>query len=246
MLDDKIAFVTGGAQGIGKHACLTLAKAGAKIAVVDINTENTLSTASELEIITDVIPITADVRNEDEVEAAIQQSSNKFGGLDILINNAGIVPHFRWGLPRWPNIENMPEDFWDNVIRTNLYGTYLTTKHAIPLMKSKQSGHVINLFGGGGPNPPGALAYMVTKNGIRTFSRYMAEEVRADNICVVTFSPRYAIATEDASDEAKRRMPAPDVLEQAFVLVSELGMEYSGKCVAYENQTIVLEKPMEG
>ncbi len=246
MLDDKIAFVTGGAQGIGKHACLTLAKAGAKIAVVDINTENTLSTASELEKITDVIPITADVRNEQEVKAAIQQSSNKFGGLDILINNAGIVPHFRWGLPRWPNIENMPEDFWDNVIRTNLYGTYLTTKHAIPLMKLKQSGHVINLFGGGGPNPPGALAYMVTKNGIRTFSRYIAEEVRADNICVVTFSPRYAIATEDASDEAKRRMPAPDVLEQAFVLVSELGMEYSGKCVAYEDRTIVLENPMEG
>ncbi len=246
MLDDKIAFVTGGAQGIGKHACLTLAKAGAKIAVVDINTKNTLSTASELEKITDVIPITADVRNEQEVEAAIQQTSNKFGGLDIVVNNAGIVPHFRWGLPRWPNIENMPEDFWDKVIRTNLYGTYLTTKHAIPLMRSKQSGHVINLFGGGGPNPPGALAYMVTKNGIRTFSRYIAEEVRADNICVVTFSPRYAIATEDASDEARQRMPAPDILEQAFVLVSELGMEYSGKCVAYENQTIVLENPMEG
>ena len=246
MLDNKIAFVTGGAQGIGKHACLTLAKAGAKIAVVDINTKITFSTASELEEITDVIPITADVRNEQEVEAAMQQTSNKFGGLDILINNAGIVPHFRWGLPRWPNIENMPEDFWDKVIRTNLYGTYLTTKHAIPIMKSKQSGHVINLFGGGGPNPPGALAYMVTKNGIRTFSRYVAEEVRADNICVVTFSPRYAIATEDASDEAKQRMPAPDILEQAFVLVSELGMDYSGKCVAYENQTIVLEDPMEG
>ena len=246
MLDNKIAFVTGGAQGIGKHACLTLAKAGAKIAIVDINTKITLSTASELEEITDVIPITADVRNEQEVEAAMQQASNKFGGLDILINNAGIVPHFRWGLPRWPNIENMPEDFWNKVIRTNLYGTYLTTKHAIPIMKSKQSGHVINLFGGGGANPPGALAYMVTKNGIRTFSRYVAEEVRADNICVVTFSPRYAIATEDASDEAKQRMPAPDVLEQAFVLVSKLGMEYSGKCVAYENQTIVLEDPMEG
>ena len=150
MLDDKIAFVTGGAQGIGKHACLTLAKAGAKIVVVDINTEITLSTASELEKITDVIPITADVRNEQEVEAAMQKTSKNFGGLDMLINNAGIVPHFRWGLPRWPNIENMPEDFWDKVIRTNLYGTYLTTKHAIPIMKSKQSGHVINLFGGGG------------------------------------------------------------------------------------------------
>jgi len=150
MLDDKIAFVTGGAQGIGKHACLTLAKAGAKIVVVDINTEITLSTASELEKITDVIPITADVRNEQEVEAAMQKTAKNFGGLDILINNAGIVPHFRWGLPRWPNIENMPEDFWDKVIRTNLYGTYLTTKHAIPIMKSKQSGHFINLFGGGG------------------------------------------------------------------------------------------------
>ena len=79
MLDDKIAFVTGGAQGIGKHACLTLAKAGAKIAVVDINTEITLSTVSELEKITDVIPITADVKNEREVEAAMQQTSKIFG-----------------------------------------------------------------------------------------------------------------------------------------------------------------------
>ena len=140
----------------------------------------------------------------------------------------------------------MPAEFWDRVIQTNLYGTFFCTKHAIPHMKDRSGGHIINLFGGGGTTPPGALTYMVTKNGIRTFTRFVAEEVREANICAVTFSPRFAIATETAPETAKEAMPSPDVLGNGFVLAAQLPMESSGQCVAHEDGKLVLEDPMEG
>jgi hypothetical protein len=87
---------------------------------------------------------------------------------------------------------------------------------------------------------------MVTKDGIRTFSRYVAEEVRDANICVVTFSPRVPIATETAPDEALKRLPGPEVLGTGFVLCAQLPMEQSGKCFAYENGKLVPEGVREG
>ena len=246
MLKGKTAIVTGGAQGIGKHAAKTLAENGVRIAIADINQETAEAAAAELSALSETMAVTLDVRNEDHVQSALDDVANKFGGIDILINNAGIVPHFRWGLPRWPQIGDMPAEFWDRVIQTNLYGTFYCTKHAIPHMKNRNAGHIINLFGGGDPKPPGALTYMVTKNGIRTFTRFVAEEVRDSNICVVTFSPRFAIATETAPDTAKDAMPAPDVLGNAYVLASELPLESSGQCLAYEDGKLVQEDPMEG
>ena len=130
----------------------------------------------------------------------------KFGGIDILVNNAGFVPHFRWGVPRWPHVADMPLEFWDRVIRTNLYGTFFCTKHVTPHLKNRSGGHIINLYGGGGTKPPGALAYVVTKDAIRTFTRFVAEEVRESNICVVSISPRVPIATETAPDTAKKAL----------------------------------------
>jgi len=246
MLKGKIAVVTGGGQGIGKHAAKTLAEAGVRVAIADINRETAEKTAAELGALSETMAVTLDVRDEDEVRTAFELVSKKLGGIDILINNAGIVPHFRWGVPLWPRIADMPVEFWDRVMRTNLYGTFFCTRHAIPHLTARGGGHIVNLYGGGRTEPPGALAYMVTKNGIRTFTRFVAEEVRASNICVVTFSPRFAIATETAPEEARNRMPAPDVLGDAFVLAARLPMETSGQCLAYEDGKLVPEEPMEG
>ena len=171
---------------------------------------------------------------------------NRFGQIDVMMNNAAIVPHFAWNIPRWPLIADMPLEFWDRVVKTNLYGTFFGTKHVIPHMAKRKSGHIINLYGGGGVKPGGAGTYMVTKDGIRTFSRYVAEEVRDANICVVTFSPRVPIATETAPEEALKRLPGPDVLGTGFVLCAQLPMEQSGKCFAYENGKLVDELAREG
>jgi NAD(P)-dependent dehydrogenase (short-subunit alcohol dehydrogenase family) len=113
-------------------------------------------------------------------------------------------------------------------------------------MAKRRSGHIINLYGGGGVRPGGAGTYMVTKDGIRTFSRYVAEEVRDANICVVTFSPRVPIATETAPEEALKRMPGPEILGQAFVLCAELPLAQSGKCFAHDNGKLVEEAGREG
>ncbi|MBK17632.1 MAG: hypothetical protein CMM52_02155 [Rhodospirillaceae bacterium] len=246
VLEEKVAVVTGAGQGIGKHAAKTLAENGASVAIADINLETAEQAASELGAISEAMAVVLDVRDEQDVRAGFEKVAGHFGGIDILVNNAGVVPHFRWGLQRWPQVSDMPHEFWDRVIQTNLYGTFNGTKHVIPHMKERGGGHIINLYGGGDSKPAGALAYMVTKDAIRTFSRFSAEEVRDSNICVVTFSPRFAIATETAPDSAKEAMPRPEVLEDAFVLAAQMGLDSSGKCFAYEDGKLVDEDPMVG
>jgi NAD(P)-dependent dehydrogenase (short-subunit alcohol dehydrogenase family) len=246
VLQDKVVVITGSGQGIGKHAAKTFAQEKAKVVIADFNAELAKKTAAEIGKMTEAIAVTADVREENSVKKMIDEVIARFGRIDVLMNNAAIVPHFAWNIPRWPLIADMPVEFWDRVIHTNLYGTFFGTKHVIPHMAKQKSGHIINLYGGGGVKPGGAGTYMVTKDGIRTFSRYVAEEVRDANICVVTFSPRVPIATETAPEEALKRLPGPDVLGQGFVLCAQLPLDQSGKCFAYENGKLVLEGVREG
>lgn len=246
MLKNRIAIVTGSAQGIGKHAAKTLAQDGATVVIADINLAAAEKSAEEIGNFSETMAIALDVRDEDQVRRAFGMVAGEFGGIDILVNNAGVVPHFRWGVPRWPQISDMPLEFWDRVIRTNLYGTFLCSKHVIPHLKSKGGGHIINLYGGGGTKPPGALAYAVTKDAIRTFTRFLAEEVRDSNICAVSISPGAPIATESAPESAKKELPGPDVLGSAFVLAAQLPLQASGQCLAYRKGTLVVEEPMEG
>jgi NAD(P)-dependent dehydrogenase (short-subunit alcohol dehydrogenase family) len=246
VLQDKVVVITGSAQGIGKHAASTFANAKAKVVIADFNAELAKKTAGEIGQMTETWAVHTDVRNEGSVKKMVDEVVNRFGRIDVMMNNAAIVPHFAWNIPRWPLITDMPLDFWDRVVQTNLYGTFFGTKHVIPHMAKQKSGHIINLYGGGGVKPGGAGTYMVTKDGIRTFSRYVAEEVRDSNICIVTFSPRVPIATETAPDEALKRLPGPEILGQGFVLCAQLSMDQSGKCFAYENGKLVDERPREG
>jgi NAD(P)-dependent dehydrogenase (short-subunit alcohol dehydrogenase family) len=246
VLEGKVVVITGSGQGIGKHAARTFAKEKAKVVIADFNLDLAKKTAAEIGASTESIAIDTDVRSEDSVKKMIDEVIHRCGQIDIMMNNAAIVPHFAWNIPRWPLIADMPVDFWNRVIHTNLYGTFFGTKHVIPHMAKRKSGHIINLYGGGGVRPGGAATYMVTKDAIRTFTRYVAEEVRGDNICVVTFSPRVPIATETAPEEALRRLPGPEILGQGFVLCAQLPMAQSGKCFAYENGKLVDELPREG
>jgi NAD(P)-dependent dehydrogenase (short-subunit alcohol dehydrogenase family) len=246
VLENSVVVITGSGQGIGKHAAKTFAQAKAKVVIADFNGELAEKTAAEIGKTTETMAVVADVRNEASVKKMIDDAIHRFGRIDVMINNAAIVPHFAWNIPRWPLIADMPLEFWDRVIHTNLYGTFFGTKHVIPHMAKRKSGHIINLYGGGGVKPGGAGTYMVTKDGIRTFSRYVAEEVREANICVITLSPRVPIATETAPDDALKRLPGPEILGQSFVLCAQLPMDQSGKCFAYENGKLVDELAREG
>jgi NAD(P)-dependent dehydrogenase (short-subunit alcohol dehydrogenase family) len=245
VLEGKVVVITGGGKGIGRYAAKTFAEKKAKVVVADFDNELLQKTAKELSQTTEALGIHADVRSEDDVSKIVAQTLDRFGQIDVLINNAAIVPHFAWNIPRWPLISDMPKDFWDRVIQTNLNGTFLCSKHVIPHMHKRKSGHIINLYGGGGVKPGGSCAYVVTKDGLRTFTRYVAEEVREANICVVIFSPRVPIATEGAPEEALKRLPGPEVLGQGFVLAAELPLDKSGQCFAYEDGKLVNEAPRD-
>lgn len=241
MLEERVIIVTGGGKGIGRHAAKTFAQEKAKVVIADFDQERLHKTSSELGQLTETLAIDVDVRNEDGVKKMVEQVMNRFGRIDVLVNNAAIVPHFAWGIPRWPHIRDMEKGFWDRVIQTNLGGTFLCTRHVLPHMEARRSGHIINLYGGGGLKPAGACAYMVTKEAIRTFTRYVAEEVRESNVCVIIFSPRVPIATEGAPEEARRRLPSPEILGNGFVLAAGLPMDQSGRCFAYEDGKLVIE-----
>jgi 3-oxoacyl-[acyl-carrier protein] reductase len=240
-MNGQVVIVTGGAKGIGRYAAQSFARAGAKVVVADTDIERLGKTSGELrELNGDVLAVPTDVRAESDVRRLVHQVVERFGRIDALVNDAGIVPHFNWGIPRWPRVRFLDKTFWDSVIQTNLGGTFLCTKYVVPFMEEQRSGHIINLWGGGKAQNHGACAYVVSKDAIRTFTRYVAEEEREWNVCVIAISPRQAIATEDAPEEAKRRLPGPEVLGNGFVLAAEAGMELTGNTLEYRNGGLVV------
>jgi NAD(P)-dependent dehydrogenase (short-subunit alcohol dehydrogenase family) len=242
MLSGKVAVITGAAKGVGRYIAHNFAREGAKLAVADIDVERMKQTENELrEIGAEVFIRKCDVRMEDEVRSLAKEVASRYGRIDILVNNAGIVTHFGWGVPRWPVVRDMDKSFWDKIIETNLGGTFLCTKHVLPFMEEQRSGHIINLYGGSPPDTLGSCVYSVSKDAIRTFTRFVAEEEREWNICVVAVSPGGAIATEDAPEEARRKMPGPEAAGNRFALAAEAGMELSGHRLTLKNGRLEID-----
>ena len=239
-LEGKSVVVTGAAMGIGRYIALGCAERGAKVTIGDIDVESLESVRAEADAFGHgALALRTDVREESDARALIEGAVERFGTLDYLVNNAAIVPHFAWGGPRWPKVADMEVSFFDTVIETNFRGAVLCAKYAVPHMERQGSGHIVNLYGGGAPTPPGAFAYVVTKEALVVFSRYLAEEEREFNICVVSLSPGGAIATERAPKEARSRMPSPESAGERFFLAADADMSLSGHLVDFVDGALV-------
>lgn len=239
-LTGQVAVITGSAKGVGRYAAHSLARAGAKIVVADIEDPAKMErVVSEIrEIGSDALAVNADVRDEAQVKALMERAASHFGSVDILLNNAAIVTHFQWGVPIWPPVRDMEQSFWDKVIGTNLGGTFTCMKHAIPYMAKQGGGHILSVGTaprGGTPSRTGFCAYSVSKAAIEALTRFVAQEERESNICVLTTHILVAIATEEAPEEAQATMHAPDAVGDLFALGAEAGMEYSGNSVMVED-----------
>jgi len=137
-LKDKVAVVTGSSQGIGRDTALALAEAGAKVAVAARNQEKLAALVSEIIAAGgEAFALKMDVADADQVKAGFKQVFEKFGRLDILVNNAAIT---RDGLAM-----RMKKDDWDAVIQTNLTGTHLCIQQVLPTMMKARSGRIINI-----------------------------------------------------------------------------------------------------
>src|SRR5205823_5047726 len=105
-VEGKVVIVTGGAMGIGRHIARTFAKAGAKVAVADIAPfDNIVADAERAG--RELLAIRTDVRDEDQVRSLMSRVWTRYGRIDVLVNNAGIVTHFQWGLPRWNRVRHL-------------------------------------------------------------------------------------------------------------------------------------------
>lgn len=236
---ESVVVITGAARGIGRHIAHTFAQEGVRLALADIEPLDRVT--DELRAMgAEVLPATVDVRREDEVAGFMQRVDQTFGRIDVLVNDAGIVTHFGGsfgadGAPAWPRIRNMEQSFWDRVIETNLRGAFLCTKHVLPVMERQRSGHIIGISGGGTVTVVGTCAYVASKSAVSTFMRYVAEEEREWNICILMVSPGSAIATEETSEGARKRLPSPESLGMGFVLAAQAGMEMSGRELVIRN-----------
>jgi sorbitol-6-phosphate 2-dehydrogenase len=140
ILEDKIAIVTGGAQGLGQALCLRLAREGCHVVVADLNEEQAIETANLLcQEVPDrrALGLKVDVTNEDQVAAMVDRTVAELGRLDLLVSNAGILIA--------EEIEAFPAAKWQAVINVNLYGYFLVAKHAARVMKPNRSGSIIQI-----------------------------------------------------------------------------------------------------
>ncbi|GAB4258360.1 MAG: 3-oxoacyl-ACP reductase FabG [Thermoleophilia bacterium] len=182
-LEGRVAIVTGGGSGIGRHYGLGLAHEGAKVVVADINAEVAESTAREIkEAGGEALAIKVDVSDEADADAMAKAAVDRFGRIDVLVNNAAIYPVMPW--------EHVTTDIWDRVMAVNLRGLFVCTKAVFPTMKAQGKGKIINIssgtFFGGFPN---MLPYVTSKGGVIGFTRALAREVGDHGIRVNAITP---------------------------------------------------------
>jgi 3-oxoacyl-[acyl-carrier protein] reductase len=197
-LRGKVAIVTGGSRGIGLAIAQALVAEGAHVAITG-RSESHLSTARPLIEAAGpgaVETLRADVRTYAEVERAIAATVARFGGLDILINNAGV------GV--FADVAAMTPEQWAEVIDTNLTGVFNACHAALPHLGRRNGGFIINISSLAGKNAfAGAAAYCASKSGLNAFSEALMQEVRHDNIRVSYVMPG-SVATEFAGNDESR------------------------------------------
>src|SRR4030042_5022698 len=183
-LKDKVVIVTGSAQGLGKAYALALAKEGAHIVIGDIINTKKAKQAIE-EIGGKVLALNVDVSDEKSTMEMAQQTMDRFGRIDVLVNNAAIFA----SIVKKPFYEISSED-WDDVMRVNLKGAFLCCKVVYPYMKKQGKGKIINISSGTWfKGSPLFAHYVTSKAGIVGLTRALAREVGADGISVTAVAP---------------------------------------------------------
>ncbi|WP_419888474.1 SDR family NAD(P)-dependent oxidoreductase [Neobacillus niacini] len=183
-LKNKVAFVTGGGRGIGRETCLLLAKQGAKVAVFSRSIAEISETAAYIreELAGEAIALAGDVRSEEDVNKAIQETVEKLGSIDILINNAGVM------LLK-PFDETSVEE-WDFVQEINTRGVFLCANAVVPQMKEKRNGVIINVSSiWGTKGGPDRSAYITSKWAVIGFTKALGEELKPFNVRVNAVCP---------------------------------------------------------
>ncbi len=185
-LRDKVAIVTGGASGIGRVTASLFANEGARVAVVDLDAEGGQATVEQIESAGgEALFIAADVSSEADVRDAVAATVARFGGLNLLFNNAGINEGGSLG----GSVEEQTEERWDRVLAVNLKGTILCSKHAVAELKRSGGGAIVNTASISGLVAVSTHAYSASKAAVIQLTRTMARELGPQGIRVNSVAP---------------------------------------------------------
>ena len=186
ILAEKVAIVTGGAQGIGRAIARGLAAEGARVVVADLNLAGAQEAAGEL----DGHAVEADVASEEDVEALAAETADRFGRIDVLVNNAGLYA----SLAMRP-FEQIPLDEWRRVMDVNVASMFLACRAVVPRMREGGGGKIVNISSG---TPfrgvPFLLHYVTSKGAIVAFTRALAKELGKDGIHVNCVAPGFTMS----------------------------------------------------
>ena len=182
-LKGKKAIITGGGRGLGKAVALALASDGVSVAITGRNEEVLKSTVEEIKKLgVEAFYSVFSVDNENDVKQGVESLAKQLGGIDILINNAGVGD--------FGTINKMPSETWEKVIQTNLFGVYYVAKAAYSYLKESGEGDVVNVSSTAGLKGGANMsAYAASKAAVVSLSQSMMAEWRKDDIRVITLTP---------------------------------------------------------
>jgi 3-oxoacyl-[acyl-carrier protein] reductase len=208
---DKVALITGGAQGIGRAIADTLAREGAKIALFDVNIDSVNKAAAEIkaQFHVDTFGAKVDVTKIDEVEAGTKQIVDTFGKIDVLVNNAGITKDNL--------LLRMSDAEWDAVLAVNLKGPFNCTKAVFSAMRKAGGGRIINIASIVGlMGNAGQANYSSSKGGLIALTKTCAREFSKKKILVNAIAPGFirTAMTDKLSDDVKAALSAQIPLER--------------------------------
>ena len=190
-LAGRTAIVTGGAKGIGRHYSFALAAEGARVMIADIaDGEGVAREIAAAHGANSVTSAVTDVSDEDAVRAAVAATMERFGRIDILVNNAALFAPLRE-----QKLTEIDAAVWDKVMAVNLRGPFLMVKHVTPHMQAQGYGKIINIGSGTAYRGiPWMLHYVTSKGGITAFTRALARELGEHGIRVNTLAPGFTLS----------------------------------------------------
>jgi 3-oxoacyl-[acyl-carrier protein] reductase len=211
-----VAIVTGGSKGIGFAVARALLDRGFQVAISARKEDELRRAAASLGSTDAVHTVRADVREPGDAQRLIDETTSRFGGVDVLVNNAGV------GL--FANVADMSVEQWRQVMQTNLDGVFFCTRAALPEMRRRGGGFVINISSLAGKNAfAGGAAYCASKAALNQFSEALMQEVRYDNIRVSYVMPG-SVATgfgdRGSSGEADWKLAPQDVARVVVDLIA--------------------------
>jgi len=215
-LDGRVAIVTGGSRGIGRATAARFLRAGAKVVIAGRTKADLDRAIAGFQAGSSALPVQADVAKETDVNRLVDDTVKAFGGLDIVVNNAANVT--------LAEVERLSTEDWQAMLDANLTGPFLLCRAAIPHLKRRGGGSIVNVSSLAGQNPfAGGACYAATKAGLDAFSHALMQELRQHDIRVSVVAPG-SVATgfsghsPTAADAWK--LAPEDVAETIFHLVT--------------------------